>query len=203
MMETDNQEIPARQEAFPREITFDAQKLSVILIAVMIPFFIGGEKLFDLIWEGKARLLELQVPTWMKYASVLIAIPIHELIHGIVFARYAKHGFRAIRFGASLSMGAVYCHCKDPVKVKHYRRAGIAPMIVLGWMPLVFALLTGVHWIYIFGLIMTMASFGDLMVWFKLLKFNSELMIRDHPGQLGFILEPVVPPHNNNYHDND
>ena len=188
-MHSDNSDIPERNETPLREITFDAQKLSIILIALIIPFFIGGEKLFDMIWEGKPRLLEMNIPTWMKYGAVLVAIALHELIHGMIFARYAARGIRAVSFGISLKMGAVYCHCKDPVKVKHYRRAGIAPMIILGLIPLVFALATGVHWINTFGLLMTVAGFGDLMVWIKLLKFDKEMVIRDHPEQLGFIIE--------------
>jgi hypothetical protein len=172
-----------------REITFDSQKLSVIMITLIIPFFIGGEKLFDLIWEGEPGLLQLKVPTWMKYAAVLIAVVLHELIHGLVFARYAATGFKSVKFGASLKMGAVYCHCKDPVKVKHYRRAGIAPLIILGLVPLAFALITGVHWINTFGLLMTIAGFGDLMIWFKLLRFDKEMMIRDHPEKIGFIID--------------
>jgi len=172
-----------------REITFDGQKLSIILLSLIIPFFIGGEKLFDLIWEGEPRLLQINIPTWMKYAVVLIAILLHELIHGLVFARYAASGFKAVKFGASLRMGAIYCHCKDPVKVKHYRQAGIAPLVILGLIPLAFALATGVHWINTFGLLMTVAGFGDLMIWFRLLKFDREMMIRDHPEKLGFIVE--------------
>ena len=176
------------QATQPREITFDAQRLSIILIALIVPFFIGGEKLFDLIWEGKPRLLQVNIPTWMKYVAVLLAILMHELIHGLVFARYAPNGFKAVKFGASLQMGAVYCHCKDPMKVKHYRLAGIAPLVVLGLIPLAFALITGVHWINTFGLLMTIAGFGDLMIWIKLLKFDSNLVIRDHPEKLGFII---------------
>jgi hypothetical protein len=187
-----NSEPPVTQQsksASYREITFDAQKLSIILIVIIIPFFIGGEKLFDLIWKGRTHLLEVNVPTWMKYASVLAAIPVHELIHGAIFAWYSPNGFKAVKFGASLKMGAVYCHCKDPVRVKYYRRAGIAPMILLGLVPWIFALSTGVHWINTFGLLLTIGGLGDLMIWFKLLKFNKDLVIRDHPDKLGFIIE--------------
>lgn len=171
------------------EITFDGQKLSVILIAVMIPFFIGGEKLFDVLWDDRPRLLQMSVPTWIKYATVLCGVVLHELVHGLVFACYAPNGFRAVKFGASLGSGAVYCHCKDPVKVKHYRRAGIAPLIILGIIPWAFALATGVHWINTLGLLLTIGGFGDLLIWFKLLKFDKNRMIRDHSDKLGFIVE--------------
>lgn len=180
---------PVTEVASPLEVTFDPQKLSIILISIIIPFFIGGEKLFDLIWEGKKSFLEVNIPTWMKYASVILAIPVHELIHGAVFAWYAPGGFKSVKFGASLKMGAVYCHCKDPVKVKYYRRAGMAPLILLGLIPLVFAMATGVHWIKTFGLLLTIGGLGDLMIWLRLLKFDSNVIIRDHPEKIGFIVE--------------
>jgi hypothetical protein len=174
-----------------REITFDGQKLSIILISIIIPFFIGGEKLFDIFWEGKPGILQVNMPVWMKYAAVLLAIVLHELIHGFIFAWYAPAGFRAVKFGASLEMGAVYCHCKEPVRVKHYRRAGLAPIIILGLVPLVFALVTGVHWICTFGLLLTAGGFGDLLIWFRLLKYDRNMMIRDHPDKLGFIVDQL------------
>jgi hypothetical protein len=189
MMNADQDNTQPVNSVSSREITFDGQKLSIILIALIIPFFIGGEKLFDLIWKGEPRLLQVIVPTWMKYAAVLVAIVLHELIHGLVFARYAANGFKAVKFGASLKMGTVYCHCRDPMKVKYYRRAGIAPTIILGLIPLTFAMITGVHWINTFGLLMTIAGFGDLLIWVRLLKFDSNLVIRDHPEKLGFIIE--------------
>lgn len=189
MMNSEQPEIQQSDSLSGHEITFDGQKLSIILIAIIIPFFIGGEKLFDLLWEGKPRLLQLDIPTWMKYAAVLLGVVLHELIHGLVFARYAPNGFKAIKFGANLRMGAVYCHCKDPVKVKHYMRAGIAPLIILGLLPLTFALATGVHWLNIFGLLLTIGGFGDLLIWLKLLKFDRNMLIRDHPEKLGFIVE--------------
>jgi len=185
MPETELTPIPVS----PREITFDGTKLTVILIALIIPFYIGGNLLFNFIWKGEPGPLLLNVPTWSKYAAVVVAIVLHEVIHGLIFALYAKSGFRAIKFGFSKTMGALYCHCKDPLKVKHYRRAGIAPLIVLGLIPLTFAMIAGVNWIKTFGLLLSIGGFGDLLIWIKLLKFDSNLVIRDHPEKLGFIIE--------------
>jgi len=172
-----------------QEITLDGKKLTVILIAMIIPFYIGGDLLFKVLWKGKEPLLQLDVPTWIKYVAVLVAIFLHELIHGLIFALYAKNGFRSVTFGVSMMMGSIYCHCKDPLKVKHYRLSGIAPLVILGLIPLTFAMFTGVNWIKIFGLLLTIGGFGDLLIWIKLLKFDKNLMVRDHPDKLGFIIE--------------
>jgi hypothetical protein len=173
----------------PKEITYDGMKLTILLIAMIIPFYFGGDALFKAIWEGESRRVILDVPTWIKFAAVFVAIILHELIHGFIFAMYAKNGFKAIKFGFSATMGAFYCHCKDPLKVKHYRRAGIAPLLVLGIIPLIFAMITGTNWIKTFGLLLTIGGFGDLIIWIKLLKYDRNLMIRDHPDKMGFIVE--------------
>lgn len=172
-----------------REITFESSKVMLGLIIAIVLFFIGGNLLFDAIWKDRTSLLEINIPGWVVFILVLAAIVVHELIHGLIFAFYAVNGFKAITFGFSKTMGSPYCHCKDAVKVKYYRRAGIAPLVILGLMPLTFAMITGVNWIKTFGLLLTVGGFGDLIVWIKLFQFDSNLMVRDHPERMGFILE--------------
>jgi len=172
-----------------QEVTFDESKLMLILMLMIIPFYVGGDLLFDAIWKNRSPVLIINVPTWVKYATVIMAIFVHELIHGVVFALYAPRGFRSVRFGFSKSMGSPYCHCKDPIRVKHYRRAGIAPFLLLGIFPLIFAFFTGVNWIKVFGLLLSIGGFGDLLVWIKLLKYGPDQVVRDHPQRMGFIIE--------------
>lgn len=171
------------------EFTFEDNKTMALFVIVAIVFALCADMLFDLIWKGKPVLLNLEVPSWVKYVSVLLAIFLHEMIHGLFFGFYAKNGFRAVRFGFSRTMFSPYCHCKDPVSVKHYRRAGIAPTLILGIMPLTFALITGVNWIKTLGILLTIGGLGDVLVWIKMFRFNGNLMVRDHPEKMGFIID--------------
>lgn len=171
------------------EYIFEDNKTMFLFVVVAIVFALCADLLFDSIWRGRPALLDLEVPSLVKYASVLMAIVMHELIHGLVFALYAESGFRAVSFGFSRTMFSPYCHCKEPVRVKHYRRAGIAPTLILGIIPLVFALFTGVNWIKTFGILLTIGGFGDVLVWLKMFRFNSNLMVRDHPEKMGFIID--------------
>jgi len=180
---------PDNGVGIPREITFEESKLIGLLMLMIIPFYIGGDLLFDAVWKNRTPLLPVNVPTWVKYVSVLAAVFVHELIHGVIFAFYAPNGFRSVKFGFSKSMGSPYCHCRDALKVKHYRRAGIAPLIILGIIPLIFAMIAGSNWIKVFGLLLCIGGFGDLLVWIRLLKFDNDMMIRDHPEKMGFIIE--------------
>jgi hypothetical protein len=177
------------EKSLPGEITFEESRLMMVLVIMIIPFYLGGDLLFDAIWKDRTPWLDIRVPTWVKYVSVLLAIFVHELIHGLVFALYAPTGLRSVKFGFSKTMGSPYCHCKDPIQVKHYRRAGIAPFIILGIIPLLFAMITGVNWIKVFGLLLCIGGFGDLLVWIKLLRYDRDLLIRDHPSRMGFIIE--------------
>lgn len=161
----------------------------MVLMLMIIPFYIGGHLLFKAIWNGRPPAVDLEVATWIKYASVLLAVFLHELIHGIVFAIYAPKGFRSVKFGFSKEMGSPYCHCSDSLQIVHYRRAGIAPFIILGVIPYIISLVTGVNWIKVFGLLLCIGGFGDLLVWIKLLKYDKKQKVRDHPSKMGFILE--------------
>lgn len=172
-----------------REVTFDGGRLTVILIAIIIPFYFLGDKVFHFLWENRIPRFGFTFPMWSKVVSVVLAVAMHELIHGLFFALYAPGGFKSVTFGVSRTMGAIYCHCSDPVKVKHYRRAGIAPLIILGLIPYFLALYTGNTWFKTFGLLLSIGGFGDLLIWIKLLKLDANLIIRDHPEKLGFMIE--------------
>jgi hypothetical protein len=171
-----------------REVIFDGPRLTVILLAMIIPFYIFGEWLFHFIWVHRTPVISMVIPMWVKVVSIILAVVIHELIHGVVFAIYAPNGFRSVSFGFNPSLAAFYCHCEQPLKVKHYKRAGIAPLIILGLIPLLFGFFTGVAWFKTFGLLLTIGGFGDLLIYFKLLKVNRNIYILDHPDKLGFII---------------
>lgn len=173
----------------PVEITFEESRWMMIMMLMIIPFYIVGHFLFVVIWKNREPLIDLNVATFIKYFSVLLAIVIHELIHGTVFAMYASGGFRSVKFGFSRTMWSLYCHCTEAIKIKHYRRAGIAPFIILGVMPYILSLATGVNWLKVFGLLLCIGGFGDLLVWIKLLRYDKNLLVRDHPSKMGFILE--------------
>jgi hypothetical protein len=172
----------------PTEVIFEESRLMLFMVIIIVPFYLAGDLIFDLVWRHREPLIQMDLPFWTKFLIVLAAIPVHELIHGLIFGLYAPNGFRSVRFGFSLSMGSPYCHCSDAVKVKHYRRAGIAPFIILGILPYLFSVFTGVSWIKVFGLLLSIGGFGDVLVWIKLLKYDKNLLIRDHPEKMGFII---------------
>jgi hypothetical protein len=88
--------------------------------------------------------------------ALTIGIILHELIHGITWAKYTKDGFKSIRF-EYLEILDSHCHCKEPLLVKHYIIEGLCQL--LSWGFSCFIILY--HWqciLLIFGIFFTMAA---------------------------------------------
>ena len=78
-----------------------------------------------------------------------------------------------------------YCHCKEPLIVKHYIIGAITPAIILGFLPAVYSILTGNIGFLFFGIFFTMAALGDFMIINLLRKENLNSFVLDHPSEAG------------------
>lgn len=189
---------PASRNVVPdqgnREVILESDRLPLILLLMIIPFYFLGDQLFHLIWKHRDAVFNPWLPWWIKGLSIVAGIVVHEALHGLVFALYAPGGFRSVSFGFNARLGAFYCHCSDPLPVRHYRRAGIAPFVLLGILPLLASYLTGMVWLKTFGLLLSIGGFGDLLVWLRLLRYPAALHILDHPEKLGFIITDEADP---------
>jgi hypothetical protein len=107
--------------------------------------------------------------------ALTIGIILHELIHGITWAKYTKDGFKSIRFEYFEILDS-HCHCKEPLLVKHYIIEDYASYC-LGVFPALLSFITGNVFLLIFGIFFTMAAFGDFMIIFMLLKENKKSCI--------------------------
>ncbi len=113
---------------------------------------------------------------------------VHELIHGVTWARYAKKGFKSIQFGMLWEMFTPYCHCNEPLLKKHYILGAVMPAIILGLIPAVISIILGNSKLLLFGIIFTMTACGDFLVICKLGKENEDSLVQDHPSELGFYI---------------
>jgi hypothetical protein len=116
---------------------------------------------------------------------LLLGMIVHELIHGITWSLYTKNGFKSIKFGILLKMLTPYCHCKEPLKVKHYMTGAIMPAIILGFIPAVLSIVLGSVFLLVFGIFFTMAAIGDFMIINLIRKESSNSMVLDHPSEAG------------------
>jgi hypothetical protein len=185
------------EENYKQEkLTIDIVKANVYGILILIPIaFIYGVPYF-LIWgnaistSGLKEMFmgspwKVSVGGLVIFASFTVGIVLHELIHGIVWARYAGNGFKSIRFGVLWKMITPYCHCKEPLKVKHYMLGAIMPAIVLGFLPALVAIVIGNLALLIFAVFFTMAAIGDFMIINLIRKEGMNCLVLDHPSEAG------------------
>ncbi len=116
---------------------------------------------------------------------LILGIVVHELIHGIFWAIFAKKGFHSIKFGVLWVMLTPYCHCKEPLKVKHYIIGAIMPAVLLGFLPAILSIIIGNVWFLIFGIFFTIAAAGDFLIVNLLRKENRNDLVQDHPSEAG------------------
>lgn len=151
-------------------------------IIFMLPYYlIWGLDFKNLLHQSKGNLIIAFYPLF----ALLIGIVIHELVHGIFFAKYASQGFKSLKFGVLWKMLTPYCHCKEPLKIKHYKIAVLAPLFFVGILPAIAGIAIGHLGLTVFGVFFCGAAAGDIMIYDLIKKENPEDYVQDHPSEAG------------------
>ncbi len=178
------------------KLTINLMWANVFGILLLIPIILIYGIPYFLIWGGELDVFSLRKAidnldisfvgrSSIVFLSLISGIIIHELIHGLVLSIYAEKGFRSIKFGIMWKMLTPYCHCKEPLLVKHYIIGAIMPAIILGLLPALYSLIVGnLAWL-IFGIFFTMAAAGDFLIINLLRKENRYDLVQDHPTEAG------------------
>jgi hypothetical protein len=179
------------------QLTINIAKANIFGFLIIIPVVILYILPFYFIWREKIinhnlkDILGDQLPDGMAAGAltaiivIAVGIVLHELIHGIIWAKFAENGFKSIRFGVIWKVLTPYCHCKEPLKVKHYILGAIAPAIVLGLIPALIAIIIGSTELLVAGMFFTVAGAGDFMVIHLLRKERKDDYVQDHPSEAG------------------
>ncbi len=141
-------------------------KANLVAIKFLVLFTVIFAVPFFIIWQNNlsGNFFDsdlIFVNLFTPLAGTIIGIIIHELIHGIFFAMYARKGFKSVKFGILWKMLTPYCHCKEPLKIRHYIIALLAPFIILGIIPGIISLFTGNLILLLFGIVFSGAAAGD------------------------------------------
>lgn len=169
--------------------TISIGRANLTAMIIMIPIIAVLGVPYYLIW-GVNILHQLHFQSLGFLIIFIVAgIVIHELLHGITWATFARSGFRAIHFGVKWEYLTPYCHCTEPLKVWQYIVGGMMPLLVMGLIPSIWALIHGNALIMFYGIFFSVAAGGDIQSIWLLRKFKSNRLIYDHPEELGFILE--------------
>lgn len=170
-----------------KDLTFGVVEANVWAIVVTLPLILPFLLAYYVMWGKEWTML----PWWGYFVGLVLLTAFivgHELIHGAVFACFAKDGFRSVAFGVIWSMLTPYCTCRESLKRKHYMLAILAPTVVLGILPAAVALTVGSKWILYLGVLMILGGGGDIMCAIKLATYRTkgkECLFFDHPYEVG------------------
>lgn len=155
--------------------------LAFFAVIFGLPYFLIWGFNSEPFFETENYILKLIFP----FLFFLFGIVLHELVHGIFFAKYAENDFRSVKFGIMWKMFMPYAHCKEPLKIKHYTVALLTPLILVGIIPAIVGIAMGKGLILLFGIILSGGAAGDLMIYNLIKKENPEDYVQDHPSEAG------------------
>lgn len=173
--------------------TIDIEKANRVGIQLMIPVFLVFTVVHVFLWRNRMMdYFKVDFTHWkifkdaiLFFGAFIIGIVLHEIIHGVSFALFARNGFRSIRFGIIREHLTPYCHCTEPLQIAHYRFGGLAPAVLLGLIPAVTGLIIGKYLVTLFGVFFLVAAVGDFMVIVLLKDEKSTDYALDHPSEAG------------------
>ncbi len=152
-----------------------------ITAVILLPFILIWD--YDTFKTGKELFND-------NFLLILISgIIIHELLHGVTWGYFASNGMKSIKFGIKWKFLTPYCHCKEPLKVKHYKIGGMMPLILMGIIPTIIGLILGHGGILFYGIFFTWGAGGDIIAIYMLKNLDNNILVSDHPEKMGFIRE--------------
>ena len=173
-----------------RRVTIDIVKANVFGLAVLVVSAIVFLVPFFFIWRGSPveRMMGTYVGLLIFSVGVLVGIVVHELIHGLTWACFAKSGWKSISFGVMWKMLTPYCHCSEPMSIHHYMWGAMMPCVILGVIPAVLSLFVGNLLLLAFGVIFIAGAAGDIWMTLLLTKEKPNSLVLDHPSEAGFYI---------------
>ncbi|MFH1958376.1 MAG: tetratricopeptide repeat protein [bacterium] len=176
---------PPQPEHIEREFTvspFLANVLgflvSIIAAAPFIALHLHLHQLSDWqsIFSSRSRFI--------FYAVLILSFVAHEWLHGAGFLRGGASR-RHVRFGFFLKTFTPYAHCTQPLPARAYRRAVALPGIVLGFVPAMIGIISGLHMLTLLGVIGIVGAGGDIVILLLLWSVPADRLLVDHPSRVG------------------
>lgn len=146
---------------------------------------------YYLIWGFHKPSHSLLLASVVSGVVMIVGILAHELIHGLTAVWYGRVRWRDTKFGMQWKSLTPYFHSTVPLKARTYRVVVLMPLIILGAIPYLVALMGGSLWLLVFSVFFTLAAAGDLMILWLMYSLSPDELVQDHPTKVGLL---VVKP---------
>lgn len=174
-----------------RKVSIDIVKANLFAVVIMAVSAVVFLFIFFWIWKDRKPIGELfgdGLHWGLLMVAMIVGIAVHELIHGITWACFAKSGWRSISFGVMWKMLTPYCHCNEPMHIHGYMAGAMMPCLVLGVVPAIVAIAIGSLPLLVWGIIFIAAAAGDIWMTWLLTKEDPRSLVLDHPSEAGFYI---------------
>ena len=177
-------------ESKGRKVTIDIVKANIFAVVLLVAAAIVFTVPFFLIWKGTPmeRLIGTSWGWSIFFTGMIVGIVVHELIHGLTWACFAKSGWKSISFGVMWKLLTPYCHCSEPMHIPGYMCGAMMPCIILGIVPSIASLFIGNIILLALGVFFISAAAGDIWMAWLLTKENRHSLVLDHPSEAGFYI---------------
>ena len=180
---------PPADDAGPRvlrDATISMERANVLGLA-MIPAFGVLVIAHGVAWgwgsvrEGAGFVFSLK----FFLPAFLIAIVVHEALHGLGFLAVGRAPRSAVHFGVHRATMSPFAGCRVPLRAWAYRVAVLLPGLALGAVPAAWGLATGTGWLTVWGVVMLIAAAGDLAAFWAMRSVPARALVLDHPERVG------------------
>jgi hypothetical protein len=171
-------------------------KANVMMVYFAVPsvLLLGG--VYVWIWGYHRLVWVLMGGYTVSLIALLAGIVVHEAIHGITWKIAARKPASTIRFGFHWKTLTPYAHCRESMPAGAYRMGAVMPLLLLGVLPSVAAIVWGQGGLMAFGLFFTFAAGGDMLILWLIRDLPSDALVEDHPIRAGCsVLLPAVEGH--------
>lgn len=119
--------------------------------------------------------------------ALVVLIVTHELIHAAAWKFASGLHWSHFKFGIDRRTLSPFCHAKAPMGVTAYRIGAGAPLLIVGIIPYIAALVVASPWLAGLMAMMISAAVGDIFVLWTLRNLPDDALVLDHPSQAGCI----------------
>ena len=175
-------------EKIKTDYTISSLKANLFALPVVFLTIIFLYIPYIMIWD-LSLLLSAAYSPFMELRFFLPAFVIlaflHEVIHWLAFRFIGKIDPSHLKIGFQWKTITPYAHCDIAMKTSAYRVSLILPALLLGIIPSVVALVFGIPWLMIYGMIFTVVSGGDFIILWLIRKVKKDQLLQDHPSRCG------------------